>query len=380
MNPKYFIDVENLPHLSPREKAHLSQVQRRYRFRANAYYLSLIDWNDPNDPIRQLIIPHAHELEEWGQLDPSGEHRYTVMPGLEHKYASTVLMLVSNVCGGICRYCFRKRVFMDPRRSIVSDIPAAIEYIRGHREITNVLITGGDPLALSTNKLRKIIEPLLAVDHVRIVRLGTKLAAFNPYRIVDDPDLPVLLRRVGERGKQLYGMVHFNHVRELSAVAVAGLKVLHQAGAVLANQTPIIRGVNDTPEALADLFDRLSFVGAPPYYLFQCRPACGNKQYAVPLEEAYQIFEQARARVSGLAKRARFVMSHVSGKIEIVGRTASHVYFKYLRAARAEDSGRFFACRRNSDAYWLDDYEPAVESEPLAGAGDQALPGAGVRG
>ncbi len=304
-----------------------------------------------------------HELEKWGNFDPSGEQNFTIMPGLEHKYPSTVLLLVSNVCGGICRYCFRKRVFISSHGDIVNDLPAALHYIREHREITNVLLTGGDPLMLSTNKLQRFVDELKTIDHVRIIRIGSKIPSFNPYRITDDSALIELFRSVAEAGKQLYVMTHFNHTREITEAAVRAVKMMHAAGAVLANQTPLIRGVNDNPEALAGLFRRLSFMGVPPYYVFQCRPASGNKGYAVPIEEGYHIFEKAKAMVSGLAKRARFTMSHVSGKIEIVGVHEGYVYFKYHRAADNLESGRFMIYKSNPEAYWFDDYEPVGVGE-----------------
>ncbi len=160
-------------------------------------------------------------------------------------------------------------------------------------------------------------------------------------------------------------MTHFNHPRELTEVAVKAIKLLHQTDAILANQTPLIRGVNDDPLVLAELFRQLSFVGIAPYYVFQCRPASGNKGFAVPIEEGYQIFEQAKARASGLAKRARFVMSHESGKIEIAGLTENRVYLKYHRAANGDESGKFMVFERNPEAYWFDDYDAKIRSHPI---------------
>jgi len=362
---RFITKIENVPQLSEAEKNELAPVTQQYSFRANNYYLSLIDWSDPNDPIRQLIIPQAHELEQWGQLDPSGEHNYTILPGLEHKYKSTVLFLVSNVCGGICRYCFRKRVFIHRQKEILTDLPAAAEYIKNHREITNILLTGGDPLALVTAKLEKYFDTILPIDHVKIIRIGSKMPAFNPYRILDDSVLLDLIQKCYRADKQLYFIVHFNHAKELTDLARQGLKALQRAGAIVANQTPIIRGINDNVDALAELFEQLSCLGVPPYYVFQCRPASGNKSYAVPIETAYEIFAQAKARVSGLAKRARYVMSHRTGKIEILGLTENHIFFKYHRAALDQDSEKFMVCRRNPNAYWFDDYDEPVESQSL---------------
>jgi len=358
--PKYLTKVEQLKNLGKCEIAGLKKVADKFAFRANDYYLSLIDWNDPADPIRRIIIPDLQELDEWGRLDPSDEHTYTVMPGLEHKYNSTALFLVSNVCEGICRYCFRKRVFINPRSICLKDISAAVDYVKEHEEITNVLLTGGDPLALTTSKLENIIRRLRAIEHVEIIRIGTKMPAFNPYRILDDPTLPEMIETYSTRQKKIYLMTHFVHPRELTEPAVEGINLLQKAGAMIANQTPLIRGVNDDPQVLGDLLGKLSFIGAVPYYIFQCRPAIGNRAYPVPIEEGYKIVEHAKALVSGLAKRARFVMSHSTGKIEIAGMTKGRVYFKYHRAAADADSGRFLVVKRNPNAYWLDDYDEVI--------------------
>jgi lysine 2,3-aminomutase len=359
-------NMNQLEQLSEQEKGDLKDVTDQFAFRANDYYLSLIDWDDPNDPIRRAIIPSKQELEPWGRLDPSDEKTYTILPGLEHKYNSTALLLVSNVCDGICRYCFRKRVFIERQSEYLRDVPAAMRYIREHREITNVLLTGGDPMVLKTSKLENIIRQLREIDHVRIVRIGTKIPAFNPYRIINDPDLLAMIAKYSTDQKRIYVMTHFIHPRELTTSAVNAVGLLQKAGALIANQAPLIGGVNDSPEVLAELLARLSFIGAVPYYIFQCRPALGNRGYTVPVEKAYEVVEQAKALVSGLAKRVRFVMSHTSGKIAIIGLTGQYIYFKYHRAADDADSGRFLAFKRNPDAYWFDDYDEVIRDYPVS--------------
>jgi len=362
---KNLTKIEQLDQLSQAEKAELKQVTDEFAFRSNDYYLSLIDWNDPNDPIRTLIIPNLQELDEWGRLDPSDEKTYCVMPGLEHKYPSTALLLVSNVCDGICRYCFRKRVFINPQYEYLHDLPAAIKYIKQHPDITNVLLTGGDPFVLKPSKLEYIISQLRDIEHVQIIRIGTKIPAFNPSRIVGEAALPEIIKKYSTEQKRIYVMTHFIHPRELTNLAVNAVGLLQQAGALVANQAPLIRGINDNPEVLAELLAKLSFIGAVPYYIFQCRPALGNKPYTIPIEQGYEIVEQAKALVSGLAKRVRFVMSHSTGKIEILGRTQDYVYFKYHRAAEAADSGRFLALVSNPEAYWFDDYTEVIRDYPI---------------
>lgn len=362
---KYLTKIEQLEQLNQAEKTELKQVTEKFAFRTNDYYLSLIDWNDPNDPIRTIIVPALQELDEWGRLDPSDEKAYSIMPGLEHKYPSTVLLLVSNVCDGICRYCFRKRVFINPQREYLRDLPAAIQYIRQHNEITNVLLTGGDPLVLKPSKIENIIRELRDIEHVSIIRLGTKIPAFNPSRIVEDPALTEIIKKYSTDQKRIYIMTHFIHPRELTDLAVKAVGMLQKAGAIITNQMPLIKGVNDNPEVLAELLAKLSFIGAVPYYIFQGRPSLGNKSYTVPIEQGYEIVEQAKALVSGLAKRVRFVMSHSTGKIEIIGRTENSVYFKYHRAADDADSGRFLAWGNNPDACWLDDYTEMIQDYPI---------------
>ena len=362
---KHLTKIEQLEQLSEQERTQLKKVAETFSFRSNDYYLSLINWDDPDDPIRTIIIPHSHELEKWGRLDPSDEESYTIIPGLEHKYHSTALLLISNVCEGICRYCFRKRVFIDPQRTYLRDTAAAMQYITEHKKITNVLLTGGDPLVLKTSKLDNIIRQLREIEHVQIIRIGTKMPAFNPYRIIEDPALLEMISNYTTEQKKIYIMTHFVHPRELTDVAIKSVNLLQKAGALLANQTPLIRGVNSNPEVLAELLGKLSFIGAVPYYIFQCRPAIGNKAYSVPIEKGYEIVEQAKSQVSGLAKRARYTMSHTTGKIEILGKTKEFVYFKYHRAADDQDSGRFLVFKSNPNAYWFDDYDEVVHDYPM---------------
>jgi KamA family protein len=273
-------------------------------------------------------------------------------------------MLVSEVCDGICRYCFRKRLFARQKQEVLRDLPAALEYIRSHPEITNVLLTGGDPLVLSTPKLERILTPLRQIPHVQIIRIGTRIPVFNPFRILEDDSLPALIETHSLPDKKIYIMTHFCHPRELTPPALEAVQRLHKAGAVLCNQFPLIRGVNDNPSVLAELLRRCSFAGIVPYYLFQCRPALGNHAYTVPIEEGYEILRQAKSKVSGLAKRLRFVMSHSSGKLEIVGRTDAYTYFKYHRAADDADSSRILIYRSNPKACWLDDYDEVIHDYP----------------
>ena len=369
-SPKYLTRLEQIPQLDSDEREQLEKVNEQFVFRSNEYYQSLIDWDDPEDPIRRIIMPDVQELDDWGQLDASNEEKYTKVKGLEHKYTSTALLLVNEVCAAYCRFCFRKRLFMNENEEVTKDVSDGLEYIREHPEVTNVLLTGGDPMIMSTSKLEPIIQKIREIDHVKIIRIGTKIPAFNPYRIINDPSLHEMIRTYSTDEKKIYIMAHFNHPNELTPVAVKGLNMLMQSGAIVVNQTPMIRGVNDDPEVLAELFNRLSFIGIPPYYVFLCRPTLGNQPFAIPVEEGYEIFEQARSFCSGLAKRARLVMSHETGKVEVVGMSDSQIFFKYNRAADIENDSKFLVFDSNPDAYWFDDYEEAQMELPLEYSGN----------
>ncbi len=369
-SPKYLTRLEQIPQLDSDEREQLEKVNEQFVFRSNEYYQSLIDWDDPEDPIRRIIMPDVQELDDWGQLDASNEEKYTKVKGLEHKYTSTALLLVNEVCAAYCRFCFRKRLFMNENEEVTKDVSDGLEYIREHPEVTNVLLTGGDPMIMSTSKLEPIIQKIREIDHVKIIRIGTKIPAFNPYRIINDPSLHEMIRTYSTGEKKIYIMAHFNHPNELTPVAVKGLNMLMQSGAIVVNQTPMIRGVNDDPEVLAELFNRLSFIGIPPYYVFLCRPTLGNQPFAIPVEEGYEIFEQARSFCSGLAKRARLVMSHETGKVEVVGMSDSQIFFKYNRAADIENDAKFLVFDSNPDAYWFDDYEEAQMELPLEYSGN----------
>ena len=358
--PNYIVHLNQVPQLTETDRERLAPVIDKFAFRTNEYYQSLINWNDPDDPIRRIVIPDVSEIETWGRLDASGEESYTKVPGLEHKYEYTALILVNDVCGAYCRFCFRKRIFMDENDEVVRDVTDAIRYIRENDQINNVLLTGGDPLIMSTQKLGKIIGELRTIDHVQIIRIGTKMPVFNPYRIINDTTLLDMFRQYSTEKKKIYIMAHFNHPNEMTDVAIHGMHLLRTAGVVTVNQTPMIRGVNDDPAVLSELFNKLSYCGIVPYYVFICRPTLGNKTYAVPIEEAYEIFERARMGCSGLAKRARLVMSHSTGKIEVVGITDSHVYMRYHRAANPQEKARFMIFERNPNAYWFDDYHEII--------------------
>lgn len=375
---RYITKLSQVEGLTAGEKERLAPVAKEFAFRTNDYYQSLIDWDDPDDPIRRLVIPDGRELSGVGLWDASDEASYTVVNGLEHKYEDTALLLVNNVCGAYCRFCFRKRLFTQDNDEVVNDVGEALAYIRQHPEINNVLLTGGDPLVLSTRRLENVIRQLREIDHVRIIRIGSKMPAFDPFRIVGDPELLEMLARYSTQERKIFLMSHFSHPRELTEVALEGMRMVQRAGIATVSQSPIIRGVNDDPEVIAELFSRLSYNGILPYYLFICRPTAGNDPFMVPIEECLQIFDEARQRLSGLAKPARLCMSHKSGKVEVLGVFGDYLVVRYLRTPRGQRQDGLMFLRRNPEGLWLDDYLPA-ETPPalLTAATGEALEASG---
>lgn len=363
MKIEYINSVEKIGELSEKEKLKLKEVTQKYKFRSNSYYLSLINWKDKNDPIRNIIIPHYDELNDWGYEDPSSENSYTVSKGLQHKYNDTALLLVNNVCGGICRFCFRKRLFTNNNNETIKlrEISEDIEYIKNHSEITNVLLTGGDPMILSTQILKEITEKIREINHVKIIRIGTKLLAYNPYRFIEDESLMKMISENSSINQKIYIMADYNSERELTETSLKAVYMLQKAGATILNQTPILKTVNATKKQLSALFKKLSFNGIAPYYVFQNRPVMGNQPFSLPLEEAYSVFLQSLEGISGVAKRPKFVMSHRTGKIEITGITSDKILFRYHRSHNPDNYGKIFVYERNDKAYWFDDYKKPVE-------------------
>ncbi|MBG9735049.1 KamA family radical SAM protein [Paenibacillus alvei] len=352
--PKYVTDIDKVTQLPETERKRLKQITEKFVFRVNDYYLNLIDWKDPNDPIRKLVIPNTGELKEYGRWDASDEDTNYVVPGCQHKYSSTALLIVSEVCGAYCRYCFRKRLFRNDVQEAMSDVNPGISYIAEHPEINNVLLTGGDSLILATPKLRKILQRLRDIPHVKIIRLGSKLPVFNPMRIYEDELLLETIREFSTPDHRIYVMAHINHPREITEEAKRGFQALHDAGAIVVNQTPVLRGINDDAEVLGELLDKLSWAGVTPYYFFINRPVAGNSEFVLSLKEAYQLVEEAKAKTSGLGKRVRLSMSHTSGKIEILAIENGKAFLKYHQS-REGNYGKFMMLDCPDDAAWFDD-------------------------
>jgi lysine 2,3-aminomutase len=349
-------ELANYVNLSSKEKKQLKEVVQVHPMRVSPYYLSLINWNDPHDPIRKIAVPSLEELNLEGVYDTSGEAENTKMPGLQHKYAETALILATNRCATYCRHCFRKRLVGLPTEEIIKRFEDAAEYIAKHEEINNVLISGGDPLVLSNEVIKTFLETLTKIDHLSFIRFGSRTPVTLPSRL-SDPELLALFKKYSQIDRRLYLVTQFNHSSEITPQSIGAVNNLLKAGVLLSNQTVLLRGVNDDPETLAALMNNLVSIGVAPYYVFQCRPVKRVKRYfQVPICEGVRIVEKAKANCNGHSKRFKYVMSHKTGKIEILGIMNGEMYFKYHEAKNRENLGVMFKRRADEKAGWLDDF------------------------
>lgn len=344
--------------LTPKEEKQLQEIIEIHPMRITQYYMSLIDKNDPDDPIRKMAVPSEEELNLLGSYDTSGEQENTKMPGLQHKYAQTALILATNRCATYCRYCFRKRLVGLPTEEILQRFSDAVKYIEKHREINNVLISGGDPFVLSTGVIMEFLEGLSTVPHLDFIRFGTRVPVTFPDRILEDEELLTLLENNSQENRRIYVVTQFNHAREITQKAIDAVDALIRSGVIVNNQTVLLKGVNDNPKTLAELQNKLAGIGVNPYYVFQCRPVRRVKNnFQVPLYKGYEIVETAKKELNGHSKRFKYIMSHRTGKIEIVGIMGDYIYFKYHQAKAPENIGQFFRRRINKTAGWLDELD-----------------------
>ncbi|MBE0432021.1 KamA family radical SAM protein [candidate division WOR-3 bacterium] len=342
--------------ITRQERDDISEIIEKHPMRITHHYLSLIDQSDPDDPLRKMIVPSADELNPLGQYDTSGELANTRMPGLQHKYAQTALILATNRCATYCRYCFRKRLVGLKTDEILHRFQDAVRYIEAHEEITNVLISGGDPMTLATDVIEHFLEKLSKIDHLRFIRFGTKVPVSLPDRIMQDQELLHILREYTLHHKTIVFVTHICHPHELSRKTVAAIAALKRASIVVSNQAVLLKGVNDTPEILAALQMSLLKVGVHPYYVFQCRPVKMAKQkFQLPLYRGLRVVEDTKELLSGPSKSFRYIMSHRTGKIEILGVLNGYMYFKYHQAKDPGDANKFFRRRLDRTSGWLDE-------------------------
>ena len=344
-------ELRDCIHLSEEEYGIVRKEIEMYPMSVSRYYLSLIDESNPNDPIRKMSVPGISRAE--GMADQSGEKSNTVMPGVQHKYQQTLLVLISTNCAMYCRHCFRRRFVGTEQEEIARDPQAVADYIKEHPSISNVLLTGGDALVVDTDVLRKWLDVLSDIPQLGFIRIGTRTPVTFPARINTDEELLSLLAEISKK-KQLYVVTHFNHPNEFTSESVGAVRKLQKCGVVVKNQTVLMKGVNDDPMTLGLLLETVASLGIVQHYIFQCRPVIGVKNdFQIPIREGSHIVNMANAMQNGLGKSADYTMSHKTGKIRILGELNDEMLFQYKQAKNVEDVGRIFT-KKIGDETWLD--------------------------
>jgi lysine 2,3-aminomutase len=358
-------DISSYLSIRPKERRKLRNVIERHPVCIPKYYMSLINKDDPNDPIRAMAVPSLDELNLLGSYDTSGEKENTKMPGLQHKYSQTALILSTNRCAMYCRHCFRKRMVGLSNHELLQRFDDAAEYVKQNKSINNVLISGGDPLVLPTSIIAKFLDMLTDIDHLSFIRFGTRIPVTLPDRIIKDDDLVGLLSKHSLASRRIFLVTQFNHPREITDKSTQAIDRLIRSGIIINNQTVLLKGVNDSPECLANLQNSLVGVGVNPYYVFQCRPVKRvMHHFQVPLHRGYEIVEGARKMLNGHSKRFKYIMSHKKGKIEIVGKKGDEIFFKFHQARNPKNMGKFFSRKINAQSGWLYDFgeKPTYET------------------
>jgi lysine 2,3-aminomutase len=284
--------------LTAKEQAQIKLVSLRYPFSVTPYYLSLINFSDNEDPIRKQAIPAVEEIawSDIGQEDPLEEKRDSVVPGLVHRYPDRVLMVVTDICPMLCRHCTRKREWRNGTWvRTEAEVDRIIDYIARNRAVRDVIISGGDCLSLSTGRLESVIMRIRRIDHVEIIRIGTRYPVVLPQRV--DDELCSMLSKYGP----IWLNTHFNHPNEITPEAVAAVDRLVRAGVPVNNQSVLLRGVNDSIPVQLKLCRDLLRAKVRPYYLFQCDEVQGTEHMRTPVETGLKIIAGLRGYTSGLA-------------------------------------------------------------------------------
>ena len=288
--------------LAPRDQLDaLAAVASRYAVALPPALAALIDRTDRQDPIARQFVPSEAELDHRAEEldDPIGDDAHSPVDGIVHRYPDRVLLKLTHVCAVYCRFCFRREMVGPDKPNALSReaLVNALDYIRAHGEIWEVILTGGDPLVLSARRLREVMKALGAIDHVKVVRIHTRLPVADPARIS-----PELVRAMKIKGKAVYVAVHVNHARELSPPARAAIARMADAGLPLLAQTVLLAGVNDTPEAMGGLMRALVECRVKPYYLHHGDLAPGTSHLRTDIDTGQKLMRDLRGRLSGLCQ------------------------------------------------------------------------------
>jgi lysine 2,3-aminomutase len=267
------------------------------RMAITPYIASLMDWDDPYCPIRRQFVPTALEVEysEADMADPLAEDANSPAPGLTHRYPDRVLLLLTGECSNFCRHCTRRRLVVNKDRSFLSTFDKCVEYIKKHEEVRDIVISGGDPLTLSDERIEYVLKTLSAIDHVEILRLGTRMPVVCPMRVTDE------FCEIIKKYHPVFVNIHVNHPKEITDEVAAACHKLASTGAPLGNQSVLLRGVNDSPHIIKALVHALLRIRVRPYYIYQCDLSLGIEHFRTSVGRGIEIIEALRGHTSGMA-------------------------------------------------------------------------------
>jgi len=290
--------LEKVVEITADERENLEKCLTKFRMAITPYYAALMDKSDRTCPVRMQAIPSISELhDDPSDLDdPLHEDVDSPTQGLTHRYPDRALMLVTNVCSMYCRHCTRRRVvgFEDSNFSQIN-VDNAIEYIKKTPEIRDVIVSGGDPFVLSDDKLEYVLKKLREIEHVEIIRIGSRMPVVLPQRITDD------LVNMLKKYHPIYVNTHFNHYKEITKEAKEACEKLADAGINLGNQSVLLRGVNDCPQTMKRLLHELLMIRVKPYYIYQCDLSRGISHFRTTVSRGIEIIENLRGHTSGIA-------------------------------------------------------------------------------
>ncbi len=288
--------LRELLHLSEKEMEEIEEVGKHYRWAISPYYLSLIDSTNKEDPIKKISIPSILELDERGEKDPMHEEYTNPAGSITRRYPNRLIINATNACANYCRHCQRRRRIGEfDQATPLSCIQDSIEYIRNHEEITDVLITGGDPLTLEDKVLENIIKQVREIKHVDIIRIGTRTLVTMPQRITKE--LVSMLKKY----KPIYLNTHFNHPYELTEESIQACNLLVDNGICLGNQMVLLKGINNDKFTVRLLNELLLKTRVRPYYIFHAKQVIGTHHFQPTIEEGLEIMKYLRGNTSGLS-------------------------------------------------------------------------------
>lgn len=290
--------LEKLVNLTPNEEKGIAGSGTKLTMSIPPYFASLIDPENPNCPIRKQSIPQEYELETTPDemADPCGEDKNSPVRGLVHRYPDRVLFLVNEMCAMYCRYCTRSRMVGDGHRTLsMQTYNTAFEYIRAHKEVRDVLISGGDPLTLSDRVLEHIIKTLKSIPHVEFVRIGTRIPVTLPQRVTFE------LVNMLKKYSPIWMSIHFNHPKEVTKRVKFACDLIADSGIPMGSQTVLLKGINDNAATMKKLMHELLKIRVRPYYIYQCDPILGSKHFRTPVSVGIDIMEKLRGHTTGYA-------------------------------------------------------------------------------